>query len=108
VTAEFEWEGSIVLLGVLQHRLHPGRVMRGLERLNSEQGEGSVEPNPPTLRDRVISFVLQSAVPPHGKNTAFVIQFNVRAVRIIGDVDRVNRVIHRKGDIDPRSFARIR
>ena len=81
--------------------------MRGLERLNSEQGERGIEPNPLALRDRVISFILQSTVPPHGDDPTFVIPLNVRAVRIIGDMDRVNRVVNCNGDLDSRSLGRI-
>ena len=107
MTTEFERKGSIVLLGMFQHRLHARRVMRGLERLNSEQGERGVEPNPLALCNRVISFVLQSTVPPHGDDSTFVIPLDVHAVGIIGDVDRVNRVINRNRDLDFRSFTRI-
>ena len=81
--------------------------MRGLERLNSEQGERGIEPNPLALRDRVISFILQSTVPPHGDDPTFVIPLNVRAVRIIGDMDRVNRVVNCNGNLDFRSLGRI-
>jgi len=81
--------------------------MRGLERLNSEQGERGVEPNPLALCNRVISFVLQSTVLPHGDNPTFGVPLNVRAVGIIGDVDRVNRVVNCNRDLNFMSFTRI-
>ena len=104
---KFERKGSIVLLGMFQHRLHTGRVMRGLERLNGEQGERGIEPNPLALRNRVISFVLQSTVPPHGDNPTFVVPLNVCSVGIIGNVDRVNRVINCSRDLNFLSFTRV-
>ena len=108
MTAKFRWEGSVVLLRVLQHGLHARGVMGRLERLNSKQGEGGVQPNSLALRNRVISFVLQNAVFPHGDDATLVIPLNVHAVRIIGNVDGVNRVVHRNRDLDFRGFTRIR
>jgi len=102
---KFERKGTVVLLGMLQHCLHTRRVMRGLERLNSEQGEGRIEPNPLAFCNRVISLVLQSTVSPHGGDTALVIPFNVHPFRIVGNVPRVNRVIHCNRDLDFRNFA---
>jgi len=58
VTTKLRWKGTIVLLRILQHRLHARTVMRRLERLNSEQGEGGIEPGPLALHNRVICFVL--------------------------------------------------
>ena len=107
MTTRFEWKGSIVLLGMFQHRLHAGRVMRGLERLNSKQREWGIKPYPLAFRNRVISFVLQCTVLPHGNNPTFVVPLNVHAVGIIGDVDRVNRVINCNRDLDFRTFTRI-
>jgi len=90
VTTKFKRKGSIVLLGMFQHCLHTGMVVRRLERLDSEQGERGIEPYPLALHDRIISFVLQSTVPPHCDNSTFVIPLDVHAVRIIGNVDRMN------------------
>jgi hypothetical protein len=80
VAMKLGWKGSIVLLRMLQHRLHARRMMGRLERLNSEQGEGGIEPNPLALRDRVISFVLQSTVSPHGDDAMLVIPLSVCAI----------------------------
>ena len=107
VATKLRWKGSIILLRMLQHRLHAVRAMRGLERLNSEQGKGGIESNPLALLDCVIDFVLQSksTISPHSDDTTPVVPFSVRAVRIVSDVDRV---INRGGDLDFRSFARIK
>ena len=82
-------------------------VTRRLEGLNAEQGEGGIELNPLVLRGRIISFVLQSAVSPRSDDTVFIIPLGVRAVRIIGDVDRVNKVVHCNKDLNFRSFDRV-
>jgi len=108
VTTKFKWKGFTVLLGMFQHRLHTGRVVRKLERLNSEHGEWGIELYPLALRDYIISFVLPSTVPPHCDNPTFVIPLNIHAIRIIGDVDRMNRVRNRNGDLNFRSSVRIR
>ena len=108
MTAKFKRKGSVILLRMFQHCLHARRMMRRLEGLNSEQGEGGVEPNSLALRDRVVSFVLQSTVFPHGGNTTFVIPLSFYTIRITGDVDRVNRIIHCNRDLDSRGFAEIR
>ena len=108
MTAKFKLKGSVILLRMFQHCLHARRMVRRLERLNSEQGEGGIEPNPLALRDRVVSLVLQSTVFPHGGNTTFAIPLSFYTVRITGDVDRVNRIIHCDRDLDSRSFTEIR
>jgi len=58
VATKLRWKRSIGLLRILQHRLHARRVMRRLESLNGEQGEGGIEPGPPALYNRVICFIL--------------------------------------------------